>query len=518
MKLVLQYVLLLCFFISQCLGRRNVLFLVADDMRPELEAYRGKNFPAPVSPKPMHTPNLDKLASRSLLLERAYVQEALCSPSRTSLLTGRRPDTTHVYQIGPYFRDVGGNFTTLPEYFKLNGYTTVGMGKVFHPGKASGNDDPISWTEPYFHGDFNFESKNKSWEAIPDDWLLHTPLVDQQIAQHAIETLHKVKDAALSGEKPFFVAVGFHKPHLPFVFPKSFLNYYPEVQLPDNPYAPVNMPEVAWYSYGGLRGYHDIHHLHASGGINTTLPGGTVLLLRRAYYSALSYTDSLIGKVLKELDILGLSNNTIVSFWGDHGYQLGEHGEWCKQTNFELATHAPMMIHVPGKTDKNGKGIKTDQLTEFVDLFPTLVEAAGLRPLPLCPVNSSKVELCREGTSLMPLIDKPNSPVKLAAFSQYPRKHNEKKYMGYTMRTDRYRYTEWPSFEYAPVYAPDWDNLAGVELYDHYIDPEENVNRAQFTAYRETRAELHKMLLEGWRNASLFYSKPDMARISVNIN
>lgn len=473
----------------------NVLFLVSDDMRPQIGAYKGKDFPAPVHPQ-MHTPNLDKLAGKSLLLKRAYVQEALCSPSRTSLLTGRRPDTTHVYEIGPYFRKVGGNFTTLPEYFKLNGYTTVGMGKVFHPGSASGGDDPVSWTEPYFHGIPNFESFERSWEAVPDDLLVEKPLIDQQIADHAIQTLKKVAPAAKSGEKPFFVAVGFRKPHLPFVFPKSMFNFYPGVHLPDNPYAPVNMPKVAWYSFGGLRSYKDIKNLNSSGAINTTFPGQVVLELRRAYYSALTWTDIQLGRVLTELHSLGLSNNTIVSFWGDHGYQLGEHGEWCKQTNFELATHAPMMIHIPGLTDK---GVSTRELTEFVDLFPTLVEAAGLDPLVTCPVNSTDVKLCTEGTSLMPLIKQPNKPVKKAAFSQYPREG----YMGYSIRTDQYRYTEWPVFHRKPVFKPDWNNLAGVELYDHTNDPEENINRADDAAYQDLRKQLSELLHAGWRNVTL---------------
>ncbi|XP_060581910.1 iduronate 2-sulfatase-like [Ruditapes philippinarum] len=472
-------------------------------MRPQLGAYAGKNFPAPVSPE-MHTPNLDGLASRSLLLERAYVQEALCSPSRTSLLTGRRPDTTRVWEIGPYFRDVGGNFTTLPEYFKMNGYRAVGMGKIFHPGKASGGDDPISWSEPYFHGINNFEGKNNSWFAVPDELLVNQPLRDQQIADQAIKTLKRLAPAAKSGKQPFFIAAGFHKPHLPFVFPKSFLKYYPTVKLPDNPYAPVNMPEAAWFNYWTLRGYEDIKKLHKSGAINTTLPDDVVVELRRAYYSAISFTDSLVGSVLAELENLGLANNTIVSFWGDHGYQLGEHGEWTKHTNFELSVHAPMMLHVPGLTDK---GIKTDQLTEFVDLFPTLVEAAGLKPLPICPNNSRETALCREGTSLMPLIAQPDKPIKMASFSQYPRTVKKDvdgmDTMGYTVRTDRYRYTEWPKFKYAPDYKPKWNKLAGVELYDHLTDPEENVNHADDSQYTAIRKQLSELLHAGWRSAQI---------------
>lgn len=472
-------------------SRLNVLFLVADDMRPQLGAYDGQDFPSPTHPK-MYTPNLDSLAARSLLLKRAHVQQAICSPSRTSLLTGRRPDTTHVYDLHSYFRKVGGNFTTLPEYFKQNGYITAGMGKIFHPGHASGHDDPVSWTEPYFHGVANFESKNNSWLAVPDNKLTNSPLIDKQVADHAMKTLQSV---AKSG-KNFFVAVGFHKPHLPFVFPASFMNkYYPQnsIRLPDNPYAPVNMPRVAWQHFAGLREYADIAVYNASGAINTTFPVRVVLELRRAYYSAISWVDSLVGEIISSLETLGLSNNTIVSFWGDHGFQLGEHGEWCKRTNFELSTHAPMMIHIPGMTDS---GIQTEQLTEFVDLFPTLAQAAGLMPLPLCPEDSSNIDLCRDGKSLLPLIKHPEIPVKTAAFSQYPR---DKNVMGYSIRTEKYRYTEWAKFKYYPKYKPDWNRLSGVELYDHTSDPEENYNRIFDKRYNDIIKELSKTLHKGWR-------------------
>ena len=474
----------------------NVLFLVADDMRPQLDCYYGDDFPVPVYPR-MITPNLDYLASRSLLLKRAYVQEALCSPSRTSLLTGRRPDTTRIWEIGPYFRKVGGNFTTLPQYFKQNGYTSVGMGKIFHPGSSSGGDDPISWSRPYYQPpNLNYWSGfNTSWLAVSPDVLKKKPLPDDQTAHHAIKTLQELAPAAQNGQ-PFFLAAGFHKPHLPFIFPEEFLDFYPEesIKLPDNPYAPVGLPDLAWFDYAGLRHYYDIKHLNTSGKLNTTLPDEVVLKLRRAYYSALSYTDYLVGTVLAELEALGLRNNTIVSFWGDHGWQLGEHGEWCKQTNFELATHAPMMVSIPGKTDR---GLVTEELTEFVDLFPTLVEAAGLPPLPICPHNASEVILCREGQSLIPLLSADRStPWKDMVFSQYPRPGG---YMGYTMRTDKYRYTEWVPFDRKTI-TPSWNDLHGVELYDHTIDPEENINRYDDKDYKQLRSMLSEKLHAGWRS------------------
>ena len=488
--------------------RKNVLFLVSDDMRPQLGAYAGRHFPSRVSPK-MHTPNLDALASRSLVMGRAYVQQAVCSPSRTSLLTGRRPDTTHVHDLIAYFRHVGGNFTTIPQYFKEHGYVTTGMGKIFHPGIASGHDDPVSWTEKYFHAHSKYWDKypRYSWYAANDSEVDRHPLIDTMTADHAVETLKRLAPAARSAEQPFFVAVGFHRPHLPFFFPASFLKYYPEaeIRLPDNAYAPVDLPEIAWANFDELRSYVDIKNKYGYGAINTTLPPFKVRQLRRAYYAAISYVDSLVGRVVSTLDQLGLANDTIVSFWGDHGWQLGEHGEWCKHTDFELATHAPMMVHVPGVTDGDGGGAVTDRLTEFVDLFPTLAEAAGLPPVPLCPENSTLVRTCSEGVSLVRLMRDPARRWKTAAFSQYPRMDvGSNVYMGYSMRTDRYRYTEWMAYEDLPTprRLPDKVYPRGhVELYDHAIDPEENVNRGNDPAYGAIVKRLHTALLEGWRAA-----------------
>ena len=491
---------ILMFTTQTCFGRRNVLFLVADDMRPELGAYYGKDFPSPVHP-PIHSPNLDKLAAKSLLLKRAYCQQALCSPSRTSLLTGRRPDTTHVYDLETYWRESAGNFTTIPQYFKENGYTSIGMGKIFHPGIiASGGDDPISWSEPYFHAKTYWETREHSWRAIPDNLLKDKPLVDEQTAERAIQTLRKVAPEAQTGGKPFFLAVGFHRPHLPFDFPESFLQYYPEasIRIPDNEYAPVNMPYTAWSAYEELRFYADIQQYNLTGTINSTIPDKVVKELRRAYYSAVSWTDSLIGRVIGELDGLGLANNTIISFWGDHGWQLGEHGEWSKHTNFEIATHAPMMVHIPGLTDA---GVATEKIVEFVDLFPTLVEAAGLPELPLCPEDSFQIRLCREGVSWMPLVKNSSMIWKNASFSQFPRYIAGHSIMGYTIRTEKYRYTEWVLFQHAPIYRPVWAPLYGAELYDHKLDPEENRNVFSDPAYYQVREQLSKDLHAGWRNA-----------------
>ena len=482
--------------------RKNVLFLVSDDMRPEIGVYLNSQHPSYVHPK-MHTPNLDKLASRSLLLKNAYVQIAVCSPSRTSLLTGRRPDTTRVHDLTHYWRTVAGNFTTIPDYFKNHGYATIGMGKVFHPGRPSGFNDPISWTEKYFQPDNGYWSQrhNGTCMAVDDEEERKHPLRDSQTAIHAVKTLRRLAPKALAGEQNFFLAVGFHKPHLPFVFPARFMKYYPDdaIRLPSNPYAPVDMPEVAWSDFDELRKYSDIRTYYGYGAINTTLPDGKVKEMRRAYYSALSYVDYLVGVVIGELEALGLANSTVISFWGDHGWQLGEHGEWCKHTNFELSTHAPMMVRVPGLTDA---GLVSDRLTEFVDLFPTLAEAAGLPAVPLCPEQSGNVSTCTEGISFLPLAKEPTRPWKSAAFSQYPRMLVDGDVvMGYRLRTSRYSYTEWRFYDDV-TYEPNWGRHSdGIELYDHAVDPEENVNRAAHKDYADVVQELSKALRRGWRKA-----------------
>ena len=478
--------------------RNNVLLLIADDFRPQFSPYQGSGYPALDNAR-MRTPNLDALAAKSLVLKRAYVQQAHCSPSRASFLTGRRPDTTHVYDIRTSFRQKGGNFTTLPQYFKECGYDTIGMGKVFHGSDETGGVDDQSWSEPYTNPPYLPHWNNLgqgSWRAVPTKDTETYPLQDQWIAQKAIETLHRFGN---NNSNNFFLAVGFRKPHLPFVFPDKYLDLYPEqnISLPLNPFTPSQMPKYAWSKWNELREYADITGLGLSGNPNVTLPDAVTLQLRRAYYASVSFIDDQVGLVLDALVTQGLADSTVVVFLGDHGWMLGEHGGWCKHNNFEVSTHAPLVIHVPGVTDG---GMVTEKLVEFVDIFPTLAEVAGLPSLEICPEESSKVALCREGSSLVPLMSHTplwDTPWKDRAFSQYPRK--QLTIMGYSMRTDRYRYTEWVSFD-PTTFKPVWTSpLEGVELYDHRDDPMENHNVATDRIYRETTVSLSRMLREGWR-------------------
>ncbi|KAK6186263.1 hypothetical protein SNE40_008333 [Patella caerulea] len=467
--------------------KKNVLFIISDDLRPQLDDYKELNL------GPSFTPNLDNLAGKSLLMKRAYVQCALCSPSRTSFLTGRRPDTTHVYDLRHYFREVGGNFTTMPQYFKNNGYRSVGMGKIFHPGMhASHNDDPISWNEFYhLEEDFGVKTHRSSWRAVSKAERLKEPLIDELVVAQARKSLNELA----KGKQPFFLAVGFRRPHLPFLFPEEYLADYPttRIHIPGNDYAPIDMPEIAWSKYRELISYNDIAALNVTGNLNTTLPDQIVKDLRRAYFSSVTFVDAMVGEVLEELKKLNLMNDTVISFIGDHGYSLGEHGLWGKDTNFEDAVHAPMMVRVPGLTDH---GVVTNKLVEFVDLFPTIVEAAGLPKLPLCPQRSTQVSLCTEGKSLISLMSDPDAPWKQAVFSQYLRRSNV---MGYSIKTDRYRYTEWVRFSGAPNYKADISQVIGRELYDHVNDYQENINLADHHDKVSIVATLRQTLHAGWR-------------------
>ncbi|KAL8598684.1 hypothetical protein ACOMHN_033249 [Nucella lapillus] len=535
-------------------SRPNVLFLVADDLRPRLGCYGEKN---------MITPNIDQLASRSVQFNRAYVQQAVCSPSRTSFLTGRRPDSTRIFDLVHYFRHLAGNYTTLPQHFKNHGYITQSVGKIFHPGRASGftDDYPYSWTYPAFHAPTK-KYTNKKICPRPDGKLYHDAVcpVDLRTVpggslpdiQNTDYTIAFLKNRSLD-HKPFFVGMGYHRPHLPFAYPKEYLDLYPlsKIDYPVNPFHPPWLPNVSWTPWDELRMYDDIKPM------NISYPYGSVpldyqLKLRQSYSAAASYTDAQVGRVLYALDVLGLANNTIITFHGDHGWQLGEHGEWCKHTNFDIATRIPMLVYVPGMTSKKetslgsifpfqdalsntltfspekpnlghlnvDQSLVSDAFAEAVDLYPTISELAGLDIPPTCPNNPFKVEFCTEGASLVPVIKNLTSqntvkkPLtwKPAVFSQYPRPSfnpthdsinpvlSHIRIMGYTMRTLQHRYTEWVAYNHT-TFTADWSRVEARELYVYASDPYEDVNVAEIPAFQGLVHTLSKQLRDGWRKA-----------------
>jgi iduronate 2-sulfatase len=462
--------------------RLNVLFFAVDDLRTEFGAYGDKY---------IHSPNLDRIAARGIVFNRAYCQQAVCSPTRSSLLTGTRPDTTKVWDLETHFRVALPDVVTLPQHFKNNGYFVQGMGKLYH----GGFDDPQSWSTPWTDGKtkggtYALEENRKVVESrteaaaklkrgqraaskgvafesadVPDD-RYH----DGATALLAVAALQELA----TKDQPFWLGVGFSRPHLPFVAPKKYWDLYDPatIELAPNPYRPKGAPEYAIQPGGELHNYHGVP--------KGDIPDDFARTLKHGYYASISYMDAQVGKVLDELERLGLADNTVIVLWGDHGWKLGEHNAWCKHSNCENDANAPLLMAVPGlKT----AGRRTDALAEFVDIYPTLAEACGL-PLPAH----------LEGTSLLPVLRDPGASVKTAAFSQYPRAVDRKQLMGYSMRTDRYRFTRW-------VDRNDHTQLAAVELYDHQADPQENTNIADDPANAKLVEELTKQWEAGWRGA-----------------
>jgi len=497
--------------------KKNVLFLAVDDLRPNLNCYKDTSlgFDAPT----MHTPNIDALAARSLLVEKAYVQQAVCNPSRTSLLTGRRPSTTKVSNLVTFWRTVGGNFTTIPQFFRENGYYTAASGKIFHcknpklPTDPHPWDWPYSWSEEVYHHPIAkgghmpvpADPTVKIWNALTKEQMEEErPLVeDTGNANWAIDKMSKLAES----DQPWFLAYGAHKPHPPFNFPEEFLNLYPEdkVHEPDNMFLPQDMPFSEFTNWPELRYYGNWSKVQAGltpATMHETLSSTTAKTLRRAYYAATSYMDSNVGRVLQKLDDLGLTDSTVVVLWGDHGWQLGEHNQWGKCNNFEVTAHAPLILRVPGLTDD---GLRTANLAEMVDIFPTLVEATGHDPLPACPKDSSEIKLCREGDSLMPLVRDPQTTRwKDAVFWQYPRVRaafspDPPRCIGYALRTAEYRYTEWVQVK---NFVPDWSDSGFCdfgELYDLINDRKENTNLFFDKTYDDVRKELSAKLKKGWK-------------------
>ena len=476
--------------------RPNVLFIAVDDLRPQLGCYG-----TPL----MRTPHIDALARQGTLFRRAYCQQSICNPSRASLLTGLRPDTTGIYDLQTHFRVNVPDAVTLPEYFKRNGYRTQGLSKIFH----GGLDDPRSWSDPHWQPRASTYIDQKILAELEEDTqaalargqnvertppvidpktglviklgsrvAVHGPvwesadcpdnqLTDGKTADKAVELLNEYR----RGDQPFFLCAGFIRPHLPFVAPKRYFDLYPpeSIRRAANPFTPNGAPACASPIPEEPRAYKDMPK-------EGPIPEAKQLEVIRAYCACVSYIDAMVGRLIGELDRLGLRDDTIICLWGDHGWHLGENDVWGKMTNFERGTHAPLIIAAPRQRNQ---GAATNALTEFVDVYPTLCELAGL-PL---PENL-------EGTSLVPLMRDPRRAWKKAAFSQ---EHSRRKGMfGRTMRTDRYRYTEW--------FSPE-KTLAARELYDHDLDPAENVNLAVKAGNEALVERLSRQLHAGWTAA-----------------
>lgn len=463
-------------FASRAAGPTNVLFIAVDDLRPELGCY---GHPL------VQSPHIDRLARTGTVFTRAYCQEAVCAPSRASLLSGLRPDSTRVWNLETPLRTVRPDVVTLPQLFRTHGYATLSTGKIYHHHR----EDPEGWTEEI--------SRSGAVYANPDNVALtkrrleeararglkgreagrasmgpatecgergDDVYIDAHTARTAIEKLDAV------GDQPFFLAVGFIRPHLPFTAPRKYWEWYrrDEIPLPDLA-KPAHHAPMAFINSAELRTYTDIPPV---GPIDDA---AKIRELIHGYYAAVSYTDAQVGRLLDALDRRGLTDRTLVILWGDHGWKLGEYGEWAKHTNVEYDTRVPMIVRVPGLT----RGATCDALTEFVDIYPTLAELCGL-PAP---------DNC-EGLSYVPLLRDPRQPWKSAAFSQYPRPGP---LMGYSVRTDRWRYTEWRQRDTGAVTAR--------ELYDQSQGPFVRANLADSPEHQTVVREMAAVLQAGWRGA-----------------
>lgn len=512
---------------AQQKSKPNILFIAVDDLKPILGCY-GNTL--------VKTPNIDRLAKMATVFNSNYCQQAVCGPTRASIMTGRRPDVTKIWNLTTQMRDMNPDILTLPQYLISQGYETSGIGKIYHPSSAINGVDPVSWSIPYMKSDEKDfpsnlgEPANGQYQLAATKALMTPEMIKERkqknkdLAQEndenpksikgpstecidvpdnayedgVIALLAKDQIIALSkGDKPFFMAVGFHRPHLPFVAPKKYWDLYQREEMPIAAFQEhsKNGPLTAYHQSGELRNYPDITEF-------VTLPADSLRIglklekqkeLVHGYYAAVSYMDAQVGILLNTLESLGTLDNTIIILWGDHGWHLGDHDLWNKHTVFEQATKAPLIIAAPGF--KNGK---TNSQSEFVDVFPTICNLAGL-PIPN--------EL--DGKSLKPLMLNNKASVKEFSVSQYPRKlkkeeaaslgYKKNNLMGYSLRTERYRYTIWmndftskQTFEPSKVYA--------TELYDYEKDPLEKVNVVKDIAYKTTADVMHKKMLEFFKS------------------
>lgn len=458
----------------------NVLFIAVDDLRPSIGCYGDPH---------AITPNIDKLASRGVQFNRAYCQVAVCNPSRASLMTGLRPDNLGVWTLPIHFREAKPDAVTMPQWFRKFGYTAVSHGKIFH----NPTPDPQSWSEPIrdlpplpnAYPDGTRDLVQAAMKKLPkNDWrknnlrnpstaspdLPDNKLLDGARTEMAIEDLRRLGKR----DQPFFLAMGYIRPHLAWVAPKKYWDMHTRSELPvledqqvipdTPPYAPSNNSELSHYV--------DLIDMPKPWD-EKELSIDTQRHLVHGYYACVSYVDAQIGFLLDALEQEGLRDNTIVVLWSDHGWKLGENRGWGKMTNYEMDARVPLIISAP---DLGSGGKKTDQLTELIDLYPTLCELAGI-----------ETPSFLDGQSLVPVLNDSETKVRESAVSQYYRLFDGRQYMGYSMRTDNYRFIEWRDFETGSV--------TDIELYDHRSGAAESVNVARSSA-KELVDQLTNQLLQ----------------------
>lgn len=483
MRGFIAIVLLLVSYFDPCLADKpNILFIAIDDLRPELNSYGATH---------IQSPNIDRLAVQGIQFNNAHVQQSICMASRASLLTGIRPEYHEIYSGGSV-ADLVPAALTINKHFEGNGYQIAAYGKIYHyesdhiaqfggrwsdgsakllkNGKYATQDsldklelnrhDPV---RPHHDRGPAFESADVEDDAYYDGYN----------TERAIDSLRQFK----ASQKPFFLAVGFHKPHLPFNAPKKYWDLYPSESI-----KPAEIREAPRFSTqytlrdpGELRNYYGMPKHNGE-----SVDAETELVLRRAYFACVSYVDALVGKLLDELDALGLAETTAVILWGDHGYKLGDYGNWNKWSNLTIDTRVPLIIRAPGLEG----GLQSDALVELIDIYPTLSELAGL-----------EIPEHVQGTSFVPLLRKPDLKWKRMIFTLWPHHRDtfKRTVTGFSVKTEKYNYVEWTRLATNEVLA--------AELYDHANDSLETVNVVDLPGYEEAVLEMRKLLAAGWQKA-----------------
>lgn len=457
--------LILCLFFA--LGaiafaeRPNVLFIAVDDMKPLLNVYGYEH---------VQSPSIDKLAGQGTAFLNAACQFPVCGASRASIMTGLRPETTGVMDLKTKMRDVTPDILTIPQHFKNNGYVTAGVGKIFDPRCVDGRQtgDAPSWTFPYMEN-----PKSDVPEMPKDKYVAHAhdlpdeAFPDGRILKGGLDRMRQMS----AMEEPFFLAVGFKKPHLPFIAPQRFWDIYnpAEIELAPFQQHAVGNSGYGYTTSGETRGYDGVPD-------DGDIPEETQRLMIHGYLACVSWVDYLVGQLLGELESLGEIDNTVIILWGDHGFHLGDHGQWGKHTPFEEAIRTPLILVDPRR---GPGGILTQAPAEFTDVFPTLCELAGLD-------TPSQLQ----GVSLAGCLDSAATFPRPASTAIY----KSKGALGYTVRTPRYRYIEWVSNKSAEV--------VGRDLFDFKKDPLGKFNHASNPEYTDVLNQMAAYLhadSNGWR-------------------
>lgn len=450
----------------------NVLFIVADDLNASLNSY-GKDG--------IVTPNLDRLAESGVKFERAYSQAPLCNPSRASMMTGKRPHNLGIWNNDPHFRGIYPSIKTIPQHFKNHGYHSVGIGKIYHNwGGQVLEGDPKSWSEPqvYHWGVHAWDRyvpgrpykmySDVARIAVQSEDVPDEAYLDGRITNAAINKLRELQ------ETPFFLGVGFWKPHLPYNVPKKYWDLYDRENLPQVKYSEKveGVPKIA---------YVDSHEGRSYGGVpkRGKISDSTKKELRHGYLAAISYVDAQVGKILAEVDRLGLTENTIIVFVSDHGYHAGEHGQFGKWTNFEVGARVPFIISAPGFTSE---GKASQSIVESLDIFPTLIQLCNLpKPDGL------------DGISLVPILKNPNERVKSYALSQIARPLggvDDLEIIGSSIRNEKFRYNIWVK--------KSTGNTVAEELYklsEDIYNADNLIDDPQYMAVRDKLAQKLKQML-----------------------